>query len=93
LGRKVLILWALGRRVTVCIRVYRIWGLRGVPSKEIPVMGCVFGEIKRLGECEPRKRLVLRIVMRRKLNEKQNYVRTFRQFCRRRERCLWRVDF
>jgi hypothetical protein len=60
-----LILWALwgGGGVTVCIRVYRIWGLRGVPSVKMSVMGCVFGEIERIEECEPRKRLVSREIM------------------------------
>lgn len=35
------------------------------------VIACVFGDIERLWECEPRKGLVSRGVMRRKLNENQ----------------------
>jgi hypothetical protein len=92
-----LILWALGPweggRIAVCTGGYRIWGIQGVQSTEMPLMGFVFGDIERTKDRKPRKRLVSRGIMRRKLNENQRCMRTLRQYCRRRECCPWQIVF
>jgi hypothetical protein len=87
-----LILWAFGVGGSYNLhKGFSDWGIRGVPSMEMAVMGCVFGEIERIRKCNSRNRLVSRGIMRLRLNENQNYARKLRQCYRRRKCCPWHV--